>query len=184
MAHDERFAGDTRYLAEFTDGVDVVCPSCSGLALVVGDRGYWTPLRARVTCTTCGYSLGPPARWLGPAVGQVSKRCGMCGTRCERTVRGTVNDRTIHMVCGTCGFEFDEDPTWMPTPTGPHDPHVGLPLHFQRSVGGGGDPLGVQPGAPRLSPRLRGREAPDARSEPKQLARQQVARVDEVGKAP
>lgn len=137
MAHDERFAGDTRYLAEFTDGVDVVCPSCSGLALVVGDRGYWTPLRARVTCTTCGYSLGPPARWLGPAVGQVSKRCGMCGTRCERTVRGTVNDRTIHMVCGTCGFEFDEDPTWMPTPTGPHDPHVGLPLHFQRSVGGG-----------------------------------------------
>ena len=55
---------------------------------------------------------------------------------CESVMHGTINDRAFHIACSTCGLEFDEKPTWTPTPSGPHDPHVGLPLYFQRSVGG------------------------------------------------
>ena len=58
----------------------------------------------------------------------------MCGRRCERTVHGPITDRLIHIVCDGCGFEFDEAPRWAHTAIGPHDPHVGLPLHFQRAV--------------------------------------------------
>lgn len=124
----------------------VVCPKCSGPALVTCKSRYTVPFvpeNARVCCLKCSFQkVGSSLAWCGAVKGIAKERCPHCGHKwLEATFSRTSLNRSLiestAMTCPSCGQSATVKIEWQVDRFGaPQDPAFGLPLWLQASCCG------------------------------------------------
>ncbi|MEM7243799.1 MAG: hypothetical protein AAF533_00570 [Acidobacteriota bacterium] len=128
----DRFTDSGAGGGTFGSEVWVLCPSCNVRGRVV--RTSTGGRRPRFTCAHCLLRLeGYRSRWYGPATGVVQGRCGRCGRRLHRVLKGEQGlPDEAELSCADCEASHRVRVSWSFGPEGTaREPAFGLPLELQ-----------------------------------------------------
>jgi len=138
-----RYVDKGTLLGEFAGSAIVVCPKCSGPAVVSSRSSYvvpYVPRNGRIRCLKCPFvARASETKWLGPVIGVAKERCRNCGFKwLKRQVRRraltSAVQQSAHLVCPSCGLVNVTSLEWMKPRVGlPIDPVFGLPLWLKIS---------------------------------------------------
>jgi hypothetical protein len=133
-------------LGAFASEAIVVCPKCSGSAVVKSESKYLIPFQpqhSRLVCLRCPFHVGgEDAGWFGPGMGVAKERCPNCGYKWleARHRRRSIKEqgrRWAVVACPECTKPTKLLLHWRVSRYGAAaDPAFGLPLWLQISCRG------------------------------------------------